>query len=221
MDRRRYLKTLAVGTLSSGVLLESCSPQQKEVKQPQDLSIAEGGPNRQPDEIAHFKKISSEKFFDDHEMKTITILSDIIIPRDDVSGSASDAGVPDFIEFIVKDMPGHQLPMRGGLKWLDVQCLRRNGKSFADCSQQHQIEMVDEIAWPEKAKPEMKPGVAFFNLLRDLTATGFFTSKIGIKDLGYVGNQPTQWDGVPQEVLNQYGVKYDEKTLSECVKFDS
>jgi len=79
--------------------------------------------------------------------------------------------------------------------------------------------MVDEIAWPLKAKPEMIQGVAFFNLMRDLTATGFFTSKIGIKDMGYAGNSPTQWDGVPQEVLDQYGVKYDPTI--EYVKFDS
>jgi gluconate 2-dehydrogenase gamma chain len=221
MDRRKYLKTLAVGTLSTGVLLESCSPAEKEVKTPEAISAMEGGPNRQPDEIAHFKKISAEKFFDDHEMKTITQLADIIIPRDETSGSASDAKVPDFIEFIVKDMPEHQLPMRGGLKWLDMQCLKRYTKPFSDCSSQQQMEMVDEIAWPEKAKPEMQQGVAFFNLMRDLTATGFFTSEIGLKDMGYVGNRPNQWDGVPQDVLEQYGVKYDEKTLAECVKFDT
>jgi hypothetical protein len=81
--------------------------------------------------------------------------------------------------------------------------------------------MIDEIAFPEKAKPEMKQGVAFFNLMRDLTATGFFTSQIGIKDLGYAGNKPNQWDGVPQDVLDQYGLKYSERELNESVKFDS
>ncbi|NOT76537.1 MAG: gluconate 2-dehydrogenase subunit 3 family protein [Cyclobacteriaceae bacterium] len=222
MDRRKYLKTLAVGTISTGVILESCAPEKpKDAPVAVNTAEAEGGPARQPEEIAHFKKISAEKFFDDHEMKTITILVDIIIPRDDTSGSATDAKVPDFIEFIVKDMPRHQLPLRGGLKWLDMQCLKRFNKPFSDSTSQQQIEMVDEIAWPEKAKPEMQQGVAFFNLMRDLTATGFFTSKIGIKDLGYVGNSPTQWDGVPQDVLAQYGVKYDEKTLAECVKFES
>ncbi len=221
MDRRKYLKTLAVGTLSTGVLLESCSPAEKEVKQPEDLSMLQGGPDRLPEEIAHFKKISAEKFFDDHEMKTVKVLADIIIPKDEVSGGATDAKVPEFIEFIVKDMPRHQLPMRGGLKWLDMQCLKRYEKTFLDCTSLQQIEMVDEIAWPDKAKPDMTPGVAFFNLMRDLTATGFFTSEIGVKDLGYVGNRPNQWDGVPQDVLDQYGMKYDAKTLAECVKFDS
>lgn len=217
MDRRKYLKTLAAGTISTGLILEACSPAGK--KQVADPDETAAGPARQPDEIAHFKKINGEKFFDDREMKTISILADIIIPRDEISGSATDAKVPDFIEFIVKDMPKHQLPMRGGLKWLDVQSLKQFERSFSECSSQQQIALVDQIAWPEKAKPEMAQGVAFFNLMRDLTATGFFTSQIGIKDLGFAGNRPTQWDGVPQDVLDKYNVKYDSKI--EYVKFDS
>ena len=81
--------------------------------------------------------------------------------------------------------------------------------------------MVDLIAFPEQAKPEMQPGVVFFNTMRDLTACGFFTSKIGIEDLGYAGNKPNQWNGVPQEVLDQYNLKYDDRTLEISVKFDS
>lgn len=92
-------------------------------------------------------------------MKTISVLADIIIPKDDVSGSATDAKVPDFIEFIVKDMPHHQLPMRGGLKWLDMQCAKRFNQSFVDCTSAQQIEVVDDIAFPEKASPEMQQGL--------------------------------------------------------------
>ncbi|MFN5171104.1 MAG: gluconate 2-dehydrogenase subunit 3 family protein [Cyclobacteriaceae bacterium] len=221
MDRRKYLKTLAVGTLSTGVLLESCKTEAPPPPPPPDPVKEQGGHDRQPYEVEHFKKVSAETFFDEHEMATLTVLVDIIIPRDDVSGSATDAGVPAFLEFIVKDMPRHQVPMRGGLKWLDLQCLKKFNQPFVNCSSQQQIEMVDAIAFPEQAKPEMKQGVAFFNLLRDLTATGFYTSEIGIKDLGYVGNRPNQWDGVPQDVLDQYRLKYDERTLAESVKFDS
>jgi len=217
MDRRKYLKTLAAGTLGTGVLLESCAPDQKA----KTSSIPAPTIDRTPEELAHYNKLMSEKFFTDHEMKTIAVLADIIIPKDEVSGSATDAKVPDFIEFIVKDMPHHQVPMRGGLKWLDLQCVRRYENAFADCTSQQQIEMVDEIAWPDNAKPEMKAGVSFFNLMRDLTACGFFTSEIGIKDLGYAGNKPNQWDGVPQDVLDQYGLKYDQRTLDISVKFDA
>ena len=152
-------------------------------------------------------------------MATITLLGDIIIPKDDVSGSASDAKVPDFIEFIVKDMPEHQVPMRGGLRWLDMQCLKRYNNPFSDCNKQQQMEMVDAIAWPKKATPEMKPGVAFFNLMRNLTATGFYTSEIGGKDVGYMGNVPNQWNGVPDDVLKQYNLAYTDKELKECVSF--
>ena len=215
MDRRKYLKTLAVGTIGTGVLLQSCEPAKEQPK-----AIAELGYDRTPEEKAYHEKLMGEKFFDEHEMKTITVLVDIIIPKDDVSGSASEAGVPDFIEFIAKDMKHHQVPLRGGLKWLDMQCMKSYEKSFVDCTATQQIELIDQIAFPEKAKPEMAQGVAFFNRMRDLTATGFFTSKIGIADLGYVGNTPNQWDGVPQEVLDQYGLKYDERTLNESVKFD-
>lgn len=217
MKRRDSLKAIALTAVSSGILLQSCGTDKKDV-------VAEipktSGIDRHPFEQVRDEKLLSEKFFDDHEMNTIKVLIDIIIPKDETSGSATDAGVHNFIEFIVKDMPRHQLPLRGGLKWLDVQCLKRHNKTFVDCSSEQQLALVDEIAYPEKAKPEMKQGVTFFNLLRDLTATGFFTSEIGLKDLGYAGNKPNQWDGVPQEVLDQYGLQYDERTLQESVQWN-
>jgi len=216
MDRRKYLKTLAVGSLGATALLQGCETPKQETAAAPTFTI-----DRTTDELVREKKLLSETFFDEHEMKTISILVDIIIPKDEVSGSATDAKVPEFIEFIVKDMPRHQTPMRGGLKWLDIQCMKRFNTDFASCSAVQQIEMMDEIAFPEKAKPEMKQGVAFFNMMRDLTATGFFTSEIGIKDLGYAGNKPNQWDGVPQDVLDQYGLTYSERELNESVKFDS
>ena len=219
MDRRKYLKTIAVSSVGAATLLQSCesSPKQ-EVKEAGEVAL---NYDRTAAEKIREKELQSAKFFDDHELKTITILGDIIIPKDETSGSASDAGVPAFIEFIVKDQPRYQTPLRGGLKWLDIQSLKRFNADFASCTSQQQIEIVDDIAFPEKAKPEFQQGVSFFNTMRDLTACGFFTSKIGIKDLGYVGNTPNQWDGVPADVLAQYGVKYDERTLAESVKFDA
>ena len=219
MDRRKYLKTLAVGTIgaaSSPALLQSCDQPEPEQDKVPALTI-----DRTPEELAYHQKVMAERFFDDHEMKTIAVLSDIIIPRDEVSGSATDAKVPEFIEFIVKDMPHHQVPLRGGIKWLDLACMKKFDQSFVNCSSEQQIEMVDAIAFPEKAAPDMQHGVAFFNRMRDLVACGFFTSEIGIKDLGYAGNRPNQWDGVPDDVLAQYGLQYDERTLAESVKFDS
>src|SRR2546423_13615189 len=114
-----------------------------------------------PEETATYKKVIAEKFFTADELATIAVLSDIIIPKDAVSGSATDAKVPDFIEFIVKDKPEFQTPMRGGLRWLDLQCAGRYQKAFKDCTAQQQIALVDEIAYPAKAKPAMQPGASF------------------------------------------------------------
>jgi hypothetical protein len=199
--------------------LDACKPGDK--KDAANKSLADGFTlDRQPEELKRYDDVTAEKFFSDHEMSTIAVLSDIIIPKDDVSGSATDAKVPDFIEFIVKDMPQHQTPMRGGLRWLDIHSFKKKGKSFVDLDAKSQIEIVDEIAYPKKAAPEVAQGVAFFSLMRNLTATGFYTSKIGVEDIGYKGNQPNQWNGVPDDVLKQYGVAYTEKENKECVKYE-
>ncbi|HVW95560.1 MAG TPA: gluconate 2-dehydrogenase subunit 3 family protein [Mucilaginibacter sp.] len=208
MNRRDTLKALGIGTLSAGMLLEACKPKNgtsADANTTETAAADQAG--RQPFEIERDKKLMAEKFFNDHEMATITVLGDIIIPKDDRSGSASDAKVPDFIEFIVKDMPEHQTPMRGGLRWLDLQCLNRYGKPFVDANNTQQIEMVTDLAYPNKVKPGLEQGVSFFNRMRDLTASGFFTTKMGVKDLGYVGNAPNKWDGVPADVLAQYNIK--------------
>lgn len=218
MDRRKSIKLMAWSAIGTGVLIEACkNTDKKAVIQ----KAAAGDPytkiNRMSEELDAYKKITAEKFFTPHEIATIAVLSDIIIPRDAVSGSATDAKVPDFIEFIVKDKPEFQVPMRGGLRWLDMQSAKRFGNAFKDCSSQQQIQIVDDIAYPKKAKPEMKHGVSFFNLMRNLTATGFYTSQIGVNDIGYMGNVGNQWNGVPDDVLKQYGLSYSEKELKECI----
>ena len=206
MNRRESLKTLAIGAAATGLLLDaSCKPGTTKIAEVAPPKEGAPDPSRLPNEIARDKKLSEEKFFTDHEMTTITVLVDIIIPKDEKSGSASDAKVPEFIAFIVNDMPEHQTPLRGGLRWLDVQCLNRYNATFREANTQQQIDMVKLIAYPKKAKPEMAQGVAFFSRMRDLTATGFFTSEMGVKDIGYVGNSPTIWKGVPADVLKAHG----------------
>ncbi|CAN5177556.1 hypothetical protein BH11BAC6_BH11BAC6_00470 [soil metagenome] len=219
MDRRKSLKALAIGTIATGVLVDACKTDKK--ANPDTPAEAKKDDfNRMAEEQANEDAIKNgAKFFTDAEMATITMLGDIIIPKDNISGSASDAKVPDFIEFIVKDMPDYQTPMRGGLRWLDLQCIKRYEKAFTDCSKEQQVELVDIIAYPKKAKPEMGQGVSFFNLMRNLTATGFYTSEMGVKDVGYMGNVPNNWNGVPDDVLKQYGFAYTEKELKECVSF--
>jgi len=203
MNRRESLKALGLTAISTTVLLDACKPGKEET--PNAESAAQ--PGRQQFEVERDKALESAKFFDEHEMATIAVLADIIIPKDDRSGSATDAKVPEFIEFIVKDLPEHQTPMRGGLRWLDLQSFNRFEKPFKDASPAQQISLVDDIAYPNKVKPGMLQGVEFFNRMRDLTASGFFTTEMGVKDLGYVGNKPNRWEGIPQDVLKQYGLE--------------
>ena len=228
MDRRKSIKALLIGTVGAGVLVDACKNSDKKAI----MASADAGlEDRMQEEKNALKKLNGEdKFFTAHEMATITVLGDIILPKDATSGSASDAKVPDFIEFIVKDMPYHQTPLRGGLRWLDMQSLHRFEKTFVDCSHTQQIEIVEDIAYPEikdpiaktgrKIKPGMEQGISFFGKMRDLVMTGFYTSEIGVKDLGYMGNVPNQWNGVPDDVLKQYGYAYSERELKECVSFD-
>ena len=211
MDRRKSIKAMILGTVSTAVLVEACKNSATTVAEV-DME------DRMQEEKDYLVKVKAEpNFFTEHEMATITLLSDIIIPKDAVSGSATDAKVPEFIEFIVKDMPDHQVPMRGGLKWLDLHSYKKHAKAFTECSSKEQIAIVDEIAYPQKAAPALAQGVSFFNKIRDLVTTGFYTAEIGVKDLGYMGNVPNMWAGVPDEVLKQHGLAYTEKELKECI----
>lgn len=203
MNRRDSLKALGLTALSTTVLVSAC----KSTGEKEEVASIEKEAGREQWETERDNKLKAEVFFTKHEMATITVLADIIIPKDNISGSASDAKVPEFIEFIVKDISDHQLPMRGGLKWLDLHCFNRYEKSFIDASPKEQISIIDEIAYPKKAKPEMQAGVAFFNRMRSLTASGFYTTEMGVKDIGYVGNVANEWPGIPTDVLKQYGME--------------
>jgi gluconate 2-dehydrogenase gamma chain len=208
MNRRDILKNIGLGTagvIVSGEAIGQVKPKTTPVK---EIPEAQNGKLR--DEIIHDNKLKAAKFFTAAEMAAITVLADIIIPADKTSGSASQAGVPAFIEFIVKDMPHHQTPMRGGLMWLDNESKKMFSKKFVALSAADRLKVVDLVAFPNKAKREHSQGVSFFNLMRNLTATGFFTSEMGVKDLGYMGNTPNKWDGVPQDVLDQYNLSYKE-----------
>ena len=154
------------------------------------------------------------KFFTAAEFRTVRILADMIIPRDDRSGNASDAGVPEFMDFTMNDRPNSQKWMRDGLAWLNAQSNTRFGKQFADATQTQREAILNDIAWPARAPATMADGVGFFNRFRDLTSSGFWSSQIGVKDLQYKGNVfVAEWNGCPPAALNKLGVNYD--------KFDS
>ena len=216
MKRRDLLKSAGLTTLG----LAGLSPQVKAAEwfdPVLDPARTPGEENKGDKEFEQFgrtdyekerdAKLFKEQFFNKHELQTIGVLADIIIPKDQYSGSATDAGVVDFIEFMAKDKPELQTPLRGGLGWLDSQSNRRFEKTFVDITPAQRIEIVEDIAYPKRKKPGMSQGVAFFSLMRNLTASGFWSSRIGIADIGYKGNVANVWSGVPEEVLKQYGLE--------------
>jgi hypothetical protein len=164
-------------------------------------------------------KAYTPQFFTAHEYATARELADIIIPRDERSGSASEAGVLEFMDFMMvdpqiapSDREERQTAMRGGLAWLDLECGDRFGKTFLECSAGERTSVIDDIAWPKKAEPEHKPGAAFFSEFRDLTASGFWSSRQGVEDLRYQGNTfVAEWKGCPEEMLTRLGVRYDDQ----------
>ena len=150
------------------------------------------------------------RFFNAHEWRTVRVLTDLIIPRDARSGSATDAGVPEFMDFMMIDRENMQGQMRGGLRWLDNRSNGRFGKRFLALNTRQQAAVLDEIAYPDKAAAEVSHGVSFFNFFRDLTAAGFFSSRIGVKDIGYMGNEwRHSWDGCPPAAMQRLGVSHE------------
>ncbi len=201
MQRREMMKllaTLPIGgwALSHSEIADAAAHVHAFVDVPDDQQHAPGQqpPNPQPPAAARY----TPKFFTALEWRTVRVLSDIVIPRDAVSGSATDAGVPQFMDFVMTEYPNNQARMRDGLGWLNAESRTRFGVPFPDAKAADRLQLVDDLAWPAKAKPQHAAGVRFFTAFRDLTASGFFTSRIGVKDIGYKGNVPqSYWTGCP------------------------
>ena len=150
-------------------------------------------------------------FFTPHEWDTVRLLADIVIPADERSGSATDAGVPEFMDFMMNERTDAQLPMRGGLAWLDNACRARTSTTFIAASAAARTALLDQIAYPKNAPAALSPGVQFFTMFRDLTASGFWTSKMGIADLQYQGNVfVPEWTGCPVPALRKLDVHYED-----------
>jgi hypothetical protein len=215
MDRRDSLKSLLVGSVAGGLLVTGCAPGEKPEETAKTPELPGYGRNEKEKE--HDRKVLAEVFLNEHELETVAVLCDIILPANANFGSASDAGVVEFIEFIVKDMPHHQLPIRGGIAWLDSYSNKLYNAEFKKLTEEQQKSICDQIAYPGKTAPKLLPGERFFTRMRNLTLTGYFTSEMGIKDLGYKGNTPGVWDGVPADVLAEHDVDYEPEWLAKCV----
>ncbi|NBS19461.1 MAG: gluconate 2-dehydrogenase subunit 3 family protein, partial [Flavobacteriia bacterium] len=146
----------------------------------------------------------------------ITRLANLILPPHE-NGSIEEAEVPGFIEFIVKDIPSLQAPMRSGLAWIEKEAKQRFGDPFIGCSEADQKSLLDDIAFEIDGLEKQPEEIVFFALIRNLVMTGYFTSAVGIKDLGYQGNSPNVWDGIPEEVLEKHQLSYDPEWLAKCV----
>lgn len=195
INRRSLLQLIAAAPLAAGFTWTSAEAAQ--AHQHAQTARAAATPK------APFKP----KFFTAHEFATAGLLANMIIPKDERSGSATDAGVLEFMDFMMHDEPTRQTAMRGGLAWIDLTCETRYSKRFVDCTVPERSALLDDISWPQKAKPEVSQGVAFFNSFRDLTAGGFWSSKMGVTDLQYMGNTAVaEWKGCPDDVLTKLGI---------------
>ena len=197
MERREMMKLLAALPLGGWALTHAelaDAVELMEQQQPPTQHVPPQQPPRaRPPAAANVYKTG---FFTALEWRTVRVLADIVIPRDARSGSASDAGVPQFMDFVMQEYPTNQARMRDGLGWLNAESRTRFGVPFPDATAAQRIALVDSIAYPAKAKPEHAAGVRFFSSFRDLTASGFFTSRIGVKDIGFMGNVPqAAWNG--------------------------
>jgi len=147
------------------------------------------------------------KFFTAHEYATVGVLVDLIIPRDERSGSATDAGVPAFMDFMMIDQPRRQIAMRGGLAMIDRLAMDRCGKRFVSATDRERRLLLDEIAYTSNPDRSLSQAVAFFSSFRDLTASGFWSTKMGVADLQYQGNVfVSEWTGCPDAALKKLGV---------------
>jgi hypothetical protein len=141
------------------------------------------------------------------EAATLAVLADLIIPRDDRSGSASDAGVPAYIDYLIGEGHVDKEKFRAGLKWLDDEAMKNGGQPFRAAAAATRTALLDRIAWPAKAAEADQDAVTFFNRARNLTASGFWSSKMGVADLDYRGNTVVMnWTGCPKPMLDKLGV---------------
>jgi gluconate 2-dehydrogenase gamma chain len=195
IDRRTMLRLLGSAPLAAGFTWTEAEAAQAHQHAQTARAAAKPGAAFRP------------TFFTAHEYATVRVLVDIVIPKDERSGSATEVGVPEFMDFIVNDQPARQVPMRGGLAWIDLECEKRFDKMFVTCSASERSAVLDDIAYPGQATPEFTAGVAFFNSFRDLTASGFWSSKPGMADLKYMGNTfVPEWTGCPDEALQKLGL---------------
>lgn len=212
MDRRESIRSILLGSVAGGLLLNSCDEPAEKVTE----KIWEYQYGRNNKEAAIDKVLLETTFFTPVEEKLVTCLANLILPPNE-KGTIEQAGVVPFIGFMMVDYPDFQLPIRGGLMALNAKANKSFGQDFVILNEEEQKSILDQMAFPKEGVGKQPQEVQFFSLLRNLVVTGYFTSEVGIKELDYRGNMPNIWDGVPQEVLDEMGLSYDPTWISKCI----
>ena len=204
MNRRDALKVFAVAPLA-GALEWSGPSVERATKYVAALHA---------DDEAGESAPYAPKFFTAHEWRTVRVLADMIIPKDERSGSATDAKAPEFIDFMLMDKEtseGSRVSMRGGLAWLDAEMRKRFDTDFIDATDANRRQVLDAIAYPKKVNPELRRGSQWFDRFRNNVGSAFFSSQMGWKDLQYIGNVfNPNWNGCPPAATQKLGVSYEE-----------
>jgi gluconate 2-dehydrogenase gamma chain len=192
IDRRQVLQLLGSAPLAAGFAWT-------------DTEVSEA--QRRAQQARRAAPTFKPSFFTAHEYATVVLLAEMIIPKDDRSGGATEAGVPPFIDFMMADQIARQVPMRGGLAWLDQECNSRFNRTFVAAADAERREVLDDISGLTPRRPDQSHGLAFFRSFRDLVATGFWTSRMGIEDLRFSGNVfVAEWNGCPDDALKKLGL---------------
>ncbi len=219
MKRRDSIKTMFLGSIGASFTLESCITSEDKIILDK---VWEYNYGRTTEELKWDYKVLTGRFFSDSELSTIEKIANIIIPPNEF-GNIKDAGVVELFEIIAKDFstPAHneygEKVLRRGLIVFESICNARFDKSILECSNQQIKSIFDDIAFNDNKDENLQEAIRLFAVYRGMVLTGYFTSEIGIKDLGYKGNTPNVWDGVPDEILKDYSVSYDEDWISRCV----
>ena len=219
MKRRDSIKTMFLGSIGASLTLNSCITSEDKVMLDQVWKYNYG---RTYEELKWDYKVLTGKFFSDSELKTIEKIANIILPPNE-KGNIKDAGVVELFEIIAKDFstPAHdeygEKVLRRGLNVFDKICNERFGVNLIDCSEDQIKSVFDSIAFNDNKDEGLQEAIRLFAVYRGMVLTGYFTSEVGINDLGYKGNTPNVWDGVPDDVLKDYSVSYDEEWISRCV----
>ena len=220
MNRRETLKSLFLAPLAGtviasngcGTIASNNASRITWARLPTEYSYGRTDAEKLTDQ-----RLFAETYFREHELVTIAVLCDIILPNNHPNGGALDAGLPDFVEFMVKDREQYKLPVRGGIAWLDSYSIENFGPDFINISESQRLSICNEIPYPDNQASELQAGISFFSLMRNLTLTGYYTTELGFRDLDYMGNTPNVWDGVPETVLRRHGKSYDSDWLSKCI----